>query len=504
LDGFLVNLVRDSNGLNHASRRSSFGRLGVSLLVVVCGFAALFAHGRSLRAALGGSDFAAFYCAATLVREGADPYRWMPLEACERERVAKALGDDLAESDFDPAPLPGYAIAPFVPLSLLPYRTAALLWDALLLAAVIASIEVLCALTSLPRIGIAAALVGTAIVASLPYGQIAPLALLALSASGLYLARGRPGPAALCAAVSLVQPQTGLAAFLALILWVPRARPYAAAGAAGLLALSLASVGLRGDLEYLRAVLPVQALAEAPFHIQLSATWLLYFAGVEQNRALWLAQFDYALMLAAGVLLAPRVARALGSKAALVFFPPVLVLLGGTYLHVFQLAAALPFAMLFASRARQGRGAAWAAVALGSHSMLILGALTVATIVWVAAVKLRIAVRVGLAMACAGFALIEPWAVTHASGVTLRVAQSAAAFEHSGIDMTLAPARHGYELRLAPMLTGASWRTFVEKMPFWLALLLVVGAGPAAVLPPWGYGRGNSKGRKGSLEASEV
>jgi hypothetical protein len=145
----------------------------------------------------------------------------------------------------------------------------------------------------------------------------------------------------------------------------------------------------------------------------LSATWLLYFAGVEQNRALWLAQFDYALMLAAGVLLAPRVARALGSKAALVFFPPVLVLLGGTYLHVFQLAAALPFAMLFASRARQGRGAAWAAVALlsvawqalGSHSMLILGALTVATIVWVAAVKLRIAVRVGLAMACAGCAL---------------------------------------------------------------------------------------------------
>src|ERR1700685_2097508 len=46
-----------------ATRRSHLERLAVAALVVACGFVALFAHGRSFGAALGGSDFAAFYCA---------------------------------------------------------------------------------------------------------------------------------------------------------------------------------------------------------------------------------------------------------------------------------------------------------------------------------------------------------------------------------------------------------------------------------------------------------
>ncbi len=80
--------------------------------------------------ALSVSDFAAFYCGALAARTGQDPYKTVSLESCQETRVYRPGGMTLAKTGVDPAPLPGYDFAIFVPLTLLPYRTAALLWIA--------------------------------------------------------------------------------------------------------------------------------------------------------------------------------------------------------------------------------------------------------------------------------------------------------------------------------------------------------------------------------------
>lgn len=456
----------------------------IALCLVACAAVALFAHGRSVRAALHESDFAAFYCAATAVREGADPYRWRPLEACERDEVAAAIGSLYHERDFDPAPLPAYAIALLVPLSLLPYSWAALVWYALLLAAVVASAGVLATLTGLPRLAVAAALAGTGIVASLPYGQLAPLALLGLSFAALSLERKRYGWAAAGAVLALLQPQTGIAAVIASGLWIPRMRAPLAAAIGALAILSIAVGGIAGNLEYFRFVLPAQALAEAPFRIQLSATWLLYFFGTGEYAAVRIAAIEYAVVVTAGVLAAARVARALRSEAALVLFPAAAALAGGTYLHVFALAAGLPFAMLAASRRGRRRTAAWFALgilsvawqALGSHAVLLLSALTAATIAWFAGAAEPVRVRAFACTAALAVVLAWPALTARLSDVAHHPSPTGGTLI-SGPEAPFAPARHGVLLRDEPESTDDSWRVFAEKMPFWVAILLTLVAG---------------------------
>src|ERR1700690_1006699 len=72
-------------------------------------------------------DFRAFYCAGAAIAGGADPYRIEPLLACEPAPPATA-GTPTSRGVAVPAPLPPYALLPFVPLSRLPFTLAALLF----------------------------------------------------------------------------------------------------------------------------------------------------------------------------------------------------------------------------------------------------------------------------------------------------------------------------------------------------------------------------------------
>ena len=166
----------------------------------------MLAQSRDPRRTFAAGDFAAFYCGATVVRERADPYRAAPLEACERARTV-APGTEALPDGVDPAPVPGYVLALFVPFSLLPFPVAAVVWYALLIAAVVATVELLHALTAFPRAVLAAAVLGTGVVSSVTYGQLSPLAALGIAAAALSLSRDRPRRAALACALVLLQPQ---------------------------------------------------------------------------------------------------------------------------------------------------------------------------------------------------------------------------------------------------------------------------------------------------------
>ena len=86
------------------------------------------------------------------------------------------------------------------------------------------------------------------------------------------------------------------------------------------------------------------------------------FFGSGESAALHVAWVEYVAVLVAGVLLGGVLANRLGLREALVVVPAAAAVLGGTYLHVFQLAAALPCALVLAARvpaARVPRGSRW-------------------------------------------------------------------------------------------------------------------------------------------------
>ncbi|MGB6953399.1 MAG: hypothetical protein WBE15_15780, partial [Candidatus Cybelea sp.] len=84
-------------------------------------------------------DFRAFYCAARVASQGADPYQTQPLGGCERSVGSDAFFRKNPGVTI-PAPLPGYAIAALIPLAQLPYAIAVACWLGLLLLAWLACV----------------------------------------------------------------------------------------------------------------------------------------------------------------------------------------------------------------------------------------------------------------------------------------------------------------------------------------------------------------------------
>ncbi|HYW54038.1 MAG TPA: glycosyltransferase 87 family protein [Dongiaceae bacterium] len=449
----------------------------------------MLAENRDLRRTVAAGDFPAFYCGAVVARERLDPYRAAPLEACERARTV-APGTTPLPNGIAPAPLPGYVLALVVPLSLLPFGIAACIWYALLIAAVAATVEMLRALTGLPRAALAAAALGSEIVASVTYGQLAPLATLGVAAAALALRRERSRRAALWCALVLLQPQVAPGPLAALLLWRPRARIVVAGVCALLGLISLVTLGVAANVEYARSVVGAQALAEAPFDIQLSLTWLLVFFGSGESAALHVAWFEYVVLLVGGVLLAGALANRLGLREALVVVPAAAAVLGGTYLHVFQLAVALPCALVLAARVPAARAYAWIAVALlavpweatGSRLILALSAAAVATIAWTALHGVTVRVRVLAACAAVAFVALEPVAAARVPNAIVRPAPATAAFLATGVDPALASGAHGVAPRARPRRVEASWRTFAQKTPEWAGLAALFAALAAAAV----------------------
>src|SRR6266700_3322813 len=103
-------------------------------------------------------DFSAFYCAGQTIGRHADPYRNEPLGKCERSADRPNFLERAPAYLAVPAPLPGYALAPFALLALLPYGAAACAWTLILLASFALTIRWLRALTTLPLNTLVAAL----------------------------------------------------------------------------------------------------------------------------------------------------------------------------------------------------------------------------------------------------------------------------------------------------------------------------------------------------------
>jgi hypothetical protein len=402
-------------------------------------------------------DFLAFDCAARVGATRADPYLAEPLRSCESAAIAES-GVIAVPDLVVPAPLPPYALAVFAVFAPFSFRDASALWFALSLVAAGGTIVLLAKLTKAP-VWLAAVVVLTAdVLASIPIGQIVPLLLCALCGGAAALRAGRPRLTALLTLPLLLEPHVGLPVAAALFIWEPRARRTLLGGAVVLGLLSLAE-GPARNLEYLRVVLPAQARGEGlEFGGQYSLSALLAVAGVPAGTALGLGTASYLLMAGWGVALAGRLAAKLEDPAAVLLVPPAFAVVGGTYVHIHQMAFALPLGLLLFAR-RPG-----------------LRALTVAAL----------------------FALAIPWeTLGELSGIgpahaAPRRADVAAQLARVSSGALPAEVAWGVWVRSGERDSRTLWERLEFKLPTWLGLSLVVAA--TALASREREGRGNAAG----------
>ncbi len=306
------------------------------------------------RVTLHALDFRAFYCAGIGARQHANPYRTQPLQSCESNSTDQYYAT-FSRSVALPAPLPGYDIALFEPLTFLPFPAAKALWTLALAIAVAVSVIALVRFTRLSALTVFAALWLSLTFPAFEFGELIAIAVAAICVAALCAQRESWTAAAIAATIALVEPHLGLPVWLALLVWRPQARLPLISGAAMLALISYATLGYAENLEYFTTVLPLHALSEIGSDAQLSLSVVLHYAGVSDELAVRLGTLWYAAMMMAGIYLGGALARRFAEGGFVVAVPAALVLLGGSFMHVTDMAAALPLAMIASTRVPQYR-----------------------------------------------------------------------------------------------------------------------------------------------------
>ena len=418
-------------------------------------------------------DFRAFYCAAKVVSLHADPYLTQPLRDCETA-MGPRLFFEKNPGVTIPAPLPGYALAVLEPLGALPFPLAGSLWALLLILGCAATIG---ACARFARVGWEISLGGFALslaMLSLPFGEIVPVALGAIALSAYCAWRNRPRAAAIFAAVAMIEPHLGLPVCCALAVWMRKTRLTLAIAFAALAALSLIVLGPAVNVEYFTSVLPAHALSEVTRDTQLSLTAVLTAIHVSPPTAVRVGTLWYAAMLVIGILAAGMLAKRTRNAAYLVCVPPAFAVFGGTFIHVTQIAAAIPAALLLAVNGSARR------------RPLVIAALILLAVPWVWAISPALIVAPALPVAYLAWRLssenlrVALLAAIGAALMLLGLSELAAAAPHA--------VAHGIAPSIDPRLAEASWSVFTRKsstnalvawllrLPTWTALACLLFA----------------------------
>ncbi len=431
------------------------GRIALTIGLLVLGIAAGYDASR-LRGAAPAKhmvDLSIFYCAGSAVLHRQDPYALETIRACEHRLNGGGAWNEPAY--VMPAPLPPFAFPPYALLSTLEYGTAKTVVVGLIAAAVVV------AALALADIGIpfAAALAALALAdgfVGMFLGQVYPftIALLALTAAALR--RERDAAAGLFAALTLVQPQIGVPVCLSLLVWgSARSRVALAAWACVLGVVGALVVGASGFAQWATQVIPGEARAEVFFWGQYSLTSVLANLGADPRTALLVGSVSFVVMLALGTWLAGRLARRLRAPEYLVLVPAAVCAIGGSFVHLAAMAAAIPLALAL-SVLPGASGARWR----------VLAPLILLAVPWPFAQAVK-----ALFFACVFVAAVML--------VALR------ANPREGITLVLATAVGVYFIALhtpapAPSVIAAGnldWSREIAKIPSWIGLIgLLVAA----------------------------
>ena len=324
--------------------RASVLKTILALALIACSSRYYFVHVPE-----GFVDFRAFYCAGSAVVARADPYREHPLHECEQKIVlpgTSALPKDLTV----PAPFPGYVLALFALLALLPFSVAVFVWIALSAIAVGAAVVLFARATRTTIAANAIVLGYPTVMVALPLGQVTPFILLALAGTAALLQSNRPSWAGVAALGALLDPHVGLALWAGMFVGSPRSRSMLIAGAVALFAIGMCVSGPQHEWEYLRFVIPAHAAANIADGHQFSVTHFAFVTGASPTLAILLGMLWYVGALFVGIFVACRLRRRLGI-GAIAFVPTAFLVFGGTYTHLQQLEMGVPAFLLLAAAA---------------------------------------------------------------------------------------------------------------------------------------------------------
>jgi hypothetical protein len=422
------------------------------------------------------TDFGAFYCAAKVALEHHDPYLVEPLRSCEQALEHSA---GWASSHVTPAPFPSYSVAFFAPLTALDFQVARILYVGILLIALMISAAFLAELARIPTLAALAAVMPTLGFLNLELGEPTPIVVAALCVAAYLVSRDRHEAAGLAAALAMLQPQIGLPAVLALFLWLPRTRTALACAGIAFAAVGLALVGPDGNVEYFRRILPAQATAELAVNDQYSLSRVLYLVGASPSTALAAGSLCFAVMTALGVFLARTMRDDRETLALVVLLPTATALLGGSYVHDDQIAAALPAAILLARLPSAWRILGWTALALLALRFTVPNRIDLVWSLLAAVVIGALAIPRAQALARVAATLALPiaylLAVHGLQKAPHRTYSTTAAMPQVSVRPSdPAPVPWGLEIRSEPSRTLPDVRQEVEKLPAWLGVMFII------------------------------
>lgn len=395
------------------------------------------------------------------------PYASAPLYACESSPAPWRLFTTINGTSL-PAPLPGYALLPFVALALVPFPVAAIVWFVVLLASCAIAWRALASLIDGDLAAVVCACALSVGLVSIPFGELVPVAVAALCACAVALRDARYGLAVTWAAIAMIEPHIALPVLLALVGW-ERTRLRAIV-AIVVLALLHAVVDGASALPYFAQVLPAHALAEVPRSSQYSIAWIARGLGVPIGTALGLGTASYAIALGGGIAMGGWLALRLRAVELLALVPAAFALFGGPFIHQAQMLVAIPAALVLVHYAR------------GRTRFILGAALILIALPWIAAlhaldIALTVALFAGI-IACVtlGVDLIASLRITL---VSVAFVASIAAW-HALAPPVTPPLPVPY---IDPQLAQASWAawiyghdsdaapiTWVAKMPTWIGL----------------------------------
>ncbi len=443
----------------------------------------LFLAGVTLAVKVFPSNARTFYCGGRTVAEHRDPYLVEPLRSCEHAIVPHP-GFDLNE--VEPAPLPPFILAGLSVWARLPYGTAHVVWCAVLVGSVVVAALALARLTGFPTLYVLLALSFVDGLMNVGFGDVTPICVALLCVAAVAAERKAYRTSAIAAAAAMIEPHVALPACIALFIFAPATRIWLLSCAALLILASISALGSGESFEYFKAVLPAQALAEVSAPDQYSLTWLLHRIGASDSTALRFGTLSYLFMGVAGVALARRLALIYEYESFIVLFAPAAVLLGGTFIHDIQMGAAMPAALLLASRARQLRGAIWATAILLAFPLFLgrehISGMVVASaatcgVALMATRRSPVAVRLLLCLALAGSVVAFD-----------RSQRSASTIAQPPLRLPAGQPNESASLQWARYIDATaergpwSWQDSL-KFPVWLALGGLVAGGLAQLGP---------------------
>jgi hypothetical protein len=223
-------------------------------------------------------------------------------------------------------------------------------------------------------------------------------------------------------------------------------------------------------------VLPAQAAAETGYVYQYSLTYLSRTVGASPALALLLGEISYPAALVGGVWLGGRVARNLGRRELLAYLPAACSIIGGTYVHMVDLAFAIPAALVLAT-SLEGRSRNIAAVALALLAVPWIPAWTtkkllLASLFVVAVILLRLRLKAPLA--------IGTFAAIAVTLYLFELAPPAPFVATSGLVPPGALAQQAWQEYVTQLGAATSLWTAI-KLPTWIALGALIAAALAAL-----------------------